>query len=167
MKIANSGVFYSWVALLTIIIDQISKDVVVNNIPYQGLVNIFSWFAFTHVYNTGAAFSFLADQPGWQSYMFLAIAGIVSVVIFSYLRKISYKARYTAISLNLILGGAIGNAIDRIFHDHVIDFILVYVKDVFTYPAFNIADSAICVGVFILIIISIFSPDPRKEKEEQ
>ena len=166
MKLSSSGLFYSWVALLTIIVDQISKDIVVRNIPSHGNIEIFSWFSLTHVYNTGAAFSFLASQSGWQSYLFLAIAAVVSIGIIAYLAKIPMQSKATAVSLNLVLGGAIGNAIDRVFHSHVVDFISVYVKDVFNYPAFNIADSAICVGAFLLVVISIFAKDPKIEVDK-
>jgi len=76
------------------------------------------------------------------------------------------QSKATAVSLNLVLGGAIGNAIDRVFHSHVVDFISVYVKDVFNYPAFNIADSAICVGAFLLVVISIFAKDPKIEVDK-
>ena len=166
MKISSSGLFYSWVALLTVIADQITKDLVVKNIPYMGSIDIFFFFFLTHVYNTGAAFSFLADQPGWQGYLFLGIAAVVSVVIISVLAKMPAKSAVMAVSLNLVLGGAVGNAIDRVFLSHVVDFISVHVDGVFNYPAFNVADSAICVGAFLLVVISIFGKDPDIEVDK-
>ena len=157
MKISSSGLFYSWVALLTVIADQITKDLVVKNIPYMGNIDIFSWFSLTHVYNTGA---------GWQGYLFLGIAAVVSVVIISVLAKMPAKSAVMAVSLNLVLGGAVGNAIDRVFLSHVVDFISVHVDGVFNYPAFNVADSAICVGAFLLVVISIFGKDPDIEVDK-
>lgn len=162
MLIFKTGIFYWWIVVLVIILDQLSKYLVVANLDYQSIYNIFPWFAITHVYNKGAAFSFLADQSGWQSYFFISIALVSFFVILWMMYKSSRDKIWLNASLALIAGGAVGNLIDRIVHNYVIDFILVYVKGVFTYPAFNIADSAVCVGATILVIISF-----KKDKVDQ
>lgn len=163
MKVFQTGLFYWWVILIAILLDQGSKYLIVSEIPYQGTVSIFSWFALVHVYNTGAAFSFLAGESGWQAYFFIGIALLALIVIGVCLYKSSRSQKLYNISLAFIAGGAIGNVIDRLLYNHVIDFILVYVKGVFTYPAFNIADSFICVGVFFMVIHALFLD--KKEKK--
>jgi signal peptidase II len=114
----------------------------------------FDWYL---TYNTGAAFSLLADAGGWQRWMFTAIAIVVSLVIVQWIRKLEPGDSLTALSLSLILGGAIGNLIDRILLGHVIDFIQVWLGS-YPFPAFNIADAAISVGAALLILSSFYGP---------
>ncbi len=165
MKIFQTGLFYWWVAVIAVVLDQITKWLIVENIPYQGTVNIFSWFSLVYVHNTGAAFSFLAGAGGWQTYLFLAIAVVAVVIIGVCLYRSKRSQILYGVSLSFIAGGAVGNVIDRVCYDHVIDFILVYVKGLFTYPAFNIADSFICVGVFLLIVEAIFFDKKKGEQK--
>jgi signal peptidase II len=105
----------------------------------------------TRLHNTGAAFSFLADEAGWQRWLFTALAIIVSIVLALWLRRIPAYARVLATAVALILGGAIGNVIDRVRLGHVIDFIYAH-WDRHYFPAFNVADSAICVGAGLLLL---------------
>ncbi len=165
MSIFRTGLFYWWLVVLTIVLDQLTKLLVVENIPYQGTIDLIPCLALVHVYNTGAAFSFLANQGGWQSYLFIIIAIVAVIIIGVSLYRTSRQRWVLCSSLALIGGGAIGNVIDRIAYGHVIDFILFYVRGVFTYPAFNLADSAICVGVAVLVIHSLFFD--KKSQEEQ
>ena len=112
---------------------------------------MFNW---TLMHNTGAAFSFLAEAGGWQRWFFAVIAIVVSIVIVVWIKRLRQDEKWQAIALALILGGAIGNVIDRILLGYVVDFIDIYYKQ-WSWPAFNIADSAIFIGVAMIIIESI------------
>jgi signal peptidase II len=149
------------ISLVVIILDQITKSVAVSNLVLFQPVNIFPGFNFTLMYNEGAAFSFLSDASGWQRWFFSTVAIIVSIAIVIWLKTLAPGQRVTALSLTLILGGAIGNVWDRILLGHVVDFIDVYYAS-YHWPAFNIADSAITVGAAILIIESLLQA--RHEK---
>ncbi len=115
------------------------------------------------MHNTGAAFSFLHDAGGWQRWFFSVIALLVSGLILYWLAKMSRHERVQAIAFSLILGGAIGNVIDRILNGYVIDFIQVY-YDVYYFPAFNIADSAISIGAVLLIFDIVRTYDKGKKQ---
>jgi signal peptidase II len=144
----------SWalsIALSVVFLDQLTKWLVSRAFVYGETLTLFPGFAFTLRHNTGAAFSFLADAAGWQRWFFVVTALIVSVVIFFWLNHISARRKMEGWSLALILGGAWGNVIDRIYHGYVIDFILIYYQD-WQFPAFNIADTAISVGVALFIL---------------
>lgn len=106
-------------------------------------------------YNRGAAFSFLNDAGGWQLWLFGMIAVLVSVVLMVMLFRAKIYDRFTAIGFSLIVGGALGNLIDRIIHGHVIDFIDFHINT-WHWPAFNVADSSVCMGATLLIVIQIF-----------
>ena len=145
---------YWLLVLLAIVLDQIIKMAVLKNFQFAERLNIIpNFFDLTLVYNTGAAFSFLADAGGWQKFFFLGLA----VVICSYLARAIVKndfGTWGKWGAAAIIGGAIGNVIDRLLHGHVVDFLLFYWQNWF-YPAFNISDSFICVGAVCLIIDSI------------
>ncbi|MEH6798342.1 MAG: signal peptidase II [Halopseudomonas sabulinigri] len=142
-----------WLSLLIIALDQLTKWVAVSNLEmYQQVPVIADLFSFTLAYNTGAAFSFLADAAGWQRWLFAAIAVVVSVVLCVWLSRLDRSKRLEAIALALILGGALGNLYDRVVLGHVVDFILVHWQQRWFFPAFNIADSAITVGAALLIL---------------
>ncbi len=137
-------------ALVVVILDQASKWAVLGRFEYGERLNLIpGWFDFTLVYNTGAAFSFLAGAAGWQRWFFTALAIVASVVILFLLRRHGGQPLF-ATSLALIMGGAIGNVIDRIVHAKVVDFLLFYRGDWY-FPAFNVADSAITIGAVLLI----------------
>ncbi|MDR6678965.1 signal peptidase II [Pseudomonas oryzihabitans] len=152
-----------WLALsvLVILLDQLSKAYFQNNLSlYQQVAIIPDLFSWTLAYNTGAAFSFLADHSGWQRWFFAGIALVVSVVLVVWLKRLRNDT-WTAIALALILGGALGNLYDRMVLGHVIDFILVHWRQEWFFPAFNVADSAITVGA-IMLALDMF----RKKKPE-
>jgi len=137
-----------------VLLDQIAKQIAEHTlIPHEAveLTPFFDWYL---TYNTGAAFSFLASAGGWQRWLFTAIAIVISGVILQWLRNLASEEKLTAISLSLILGGAIGNLIDRIYLGHVVDYIQVWLGS-YPWPAFNIADAAISVGAFMLILSSL------------
>lgn len=142
-----------WISLLVVALDQSSKLFAeAQLVPHQA-VNLFPYFDWYLTYNTGAAFSFLADAGGWQRWLFTAIAIVISVIILQWIRNLAREETLTAVSLSLILGGAIGNLIDRIYLGHVIDYIQVWLGS-YPWPAFNVADAAIFVGAVLLIVSS-------------
>lgn len=147
-----------FIAAIVIILDQISKWLIVSHIPFHSAVAILPVFNLTHVYNPGAAFSFLADAGGWQRHFFSALALGASIVIIFILRK-HHQDQIFALALSLILGGAIGNLIDRVLLGHVIDFIQVYWGQHY-FPAFNIADSAITIGAILMLWDGLFVKKP-------
>ena len=119
-------------------------------------------FQFTLLHNTGAAFSFLHDAGGWQRWFLVAVSSGVSIFIGQWLYRIRHDEKLLALALALILGGALGNLIDRAFVGYVVDFIVVHWEHHY-FPAFNIADSAICVGAALMILDMLFHP-PHKEQ---
>lgn len=142
-----------WLTLLVLVIDQASKVYFDSALQmYQQVVIIPDYFSWTLAYNTGAAFSFLADSAGWQRWLFALIAVVVSAVLVIWLKRLGRDDTWLAIALALILGGALGNLYDRIAYGHVIDFILVHWQNRWYFPAFNFADSAICVGAVMLAL---------------
>lgn len=149
------------ISLLVVLLDQISKAIMLVWLePYQ-TVAVLPMLNMTLAFNTGAAFSFLADAGGWQRWFFTGLALVVSVILIVWLTRIPAHKRLESWSLTLILGGAVGNLIDRLVYGHVVDFIDVYLGSAH-WPAFNVADSAICIGAVLLIIDSF-----RKTPESQ
>lgn len=146
-----------WAAVVGIIVglDQITKQLAEAGLsPYTPQPVIPGFFNLTLAYNPGAAFSFLAGAGGWQRWLFLALAVGVGMVLARWLlvrpaREISWP-----LAFSLIMGGAVGNALDRVWHGHVIDFIQVYYRDWY-WPAFNLADSAITVGAALYIWLTL------------
>lgn len=156
----NSGVrrFIAWlvVALVVIAADQMTKWAIVEWVPLYGKVPLNSFINLTHQQNTGAAFSFLAGASGWQRWFFVVLATGVSGVITVWIWRIRTEGPLIlAAGLALVLGGAVGNLIDRIRFGYVTDFIQVWFGD-WAFPSFNVADSAITVGAALLIIDALF-----------
>ncbi len=145
---------YWLVALAAIILDQISKSAILARFEYQERLNIIPhFFDLTLVYNPGAAFSFLANMGGAQKYLFIVLAFVIS----GYLARGIAKNEFGKLgnwAAAMIIGGALGNVIDRFVHEKVVDFLLFYWGEHY-YPAFNVADSFICVGAVLLAIDSI------------
>lgn len=140
-------------SLLVLVIDQVSKAHFEGRLEmFQQIVVIPDYFSWTLAYNTGAAFSFLAEGGGWQRWLFAVIAVVVSAVLVVWLKRLGRDDTWLAIALALVLGGALGNLYDRIALGHVIDFILVHWQNRHYFPAFNFADSAICVGAIMLAL---------------
>ena len=152
-----------WLSLLVFVLDQASKLWFDNNLNmYQQIVIIPDYFSWTLAYNTGAAFSFLADADGWQRWFFAAIALVVSAVLVVWLKRLKADETWLALALALVLGGALGNLFDRVAYGHVIDFILVHWQNRWYFPAFNLADSAITVGA-ILLALDMFKSQKSEE----
>lgn len=137
-------------AALIVGADQLAKAWFNGHLHYGERQRVLPFFDFTLLYNPGAAFSFLADGQGWQRWLFTAIALIAAALIIHLLRRNLDQVLFCG-SLMAILGGAVGNVVDRIQHGHVIDFLLFY-WDTWYFPAFNIADTAITCGAFLLIL---------------
>ncbi|MDH5409070.1 MAG: signal peptidase II [Gammaproteobacteria bacterium] len=145
---------WTWLSAVVIVLDQITKYMASTMLLMYKPVAIFPMFNFTLMHNTGAAFSFLDDAGGWQRWFFTVIALAVSTFLIVWIKRLTAKEKLQAIALALILGGAIGNVIDRIWLGYVVDFIDVYYQQ-WRWPAFNIADSAISIGAVLIIIDTI------------
>ena len=143
-----------WLTVIVVIFDQLTKYIASTTLDMYQSISVMPMFNWTLRHNTGAAFSFLADAGGWQRWFFAVIAVVVSAVIVLWIKRLEQHEKWQAVALALILGGAIGNVIDRIWLGYVVDFIHVYYQQ-WHFPAFNIADSAISIGVVMIIIDSI------------
>lgn len=137
-------------AAIVILLDQLTKITVSKLLAYGDSHAVTSFFNIVLAHNKGAAFSFLASEPGWQRYFFTGL-GIAAALFMIYLLKKNAGQRLFCWALSLILGGALGNVIDRILYGYVIDFLDVHVGS-WHWPAFNVADSAICVGAALFVI---------------
>lgn len=147
---------YLTLSVIVLAFDQATKWAMVSWLSLYETVSVMPYFNLTMAHNYGAAFSFLADAGGWQRWFFIGLASLISIVLLVWLAKLKPHAKLEAISLSLILGGAIGNVLDRIVHGYVIDFLDVYIG-INHWPAFNIADSAIFIGAGLLILDSFKS----------
>jgi len=143
------------ISILVLIADQVTKLWFDSHLFPGQRINVLPFFDFTLMFNPGAAFSFLADQPGWQRWFFSGL-GICASIFILWLMGRPHNSRRFMLALSLILGGAIGNVIDRILYGQVIDFLLFYWQTWY-YPAFNLADSAITGGAILLIVDELLS----------
>ncbi|HUA22785.1 MAG TPA: signal peptidase II [Steroidobacteraceae bacterium] len=161
-----SGLPWLPVTILVIILDQLVKLWIVGHLPLYGTVRVLPVLDITLTYNRGAAFSFLAGASGWQKWLFAGLAVIVAAGIVAWLRRLDGRTqRLLCLSLTLIMGGALGNLIDRLRIGHVVDFIIAHWHGVFFPWAFNIADSAITVGATLLVVDAwLQSRRPKKER---
>ena len=155
---SSTGRFLAWISLAIVIVaaDQASKWAIIEWVELYGRVPINSFINLTHQQNTGAAFSFLADASGWQRWFFIVLASVVSAVIVVWLWRIRKDGPGVLMAgLALVLGGAVGNVIDRIRLGYVTDFFQVWFGN-WAFPSFNVADAAITVGAAFLIIDALF-----------
>ena len=152
-----------WLAAVVVLADQFTKALVVMNMSLYDRIELLPVFGLTRMHNTGAAFSFLATAGGWQRWFFITIALVVTVLVCVWLKRMPRTGQgWLAASLTLIVGGAVGNVIDRVFRGHVVDFLSVHWQQWF-FPAFNVADAAITVGAVILLADSFY--DGRRKKK--
>ena len=140
-----------WVSVVVLLADQCTKLLADAMLALYQPVELIPYVALRKAYNSGAAFSFLADESGWQRWFFIALAMIVIGVLVVWLRRLPTTEVRSSLALALILGGAAGNVVDRLVYGYVIDFIDVYYES-WHWPAFNIADAAISVGAFLLLL---------------
>jgi len=154
----------AWLLLSIVIIaaDLLSKHWASNNLTLYSSQEITSWLNFHLAHNRGAAFSFLHDANGWQRWFFSSVSSIVSIILLVWLWQTPRNAWRQALALSLVLGGAIGNLVDRLYLGYVVDFIDVHYAG-WHWPAFNIADAAITVGVALLVIDGLI---PRRQKQD-
>jgi len=145
-----------WISVIIVVIDQLTKFAAVVTLTLNQPVKILPFLNITLMRNTGAAFSFLATHD-WSSWLFGIFAVVISVCILVWLKRLPKNRIWLAVALTLILGGAIGNLIDRIHLGFVIDFIQLHYQNRFYWPAFNIADSAITVGAVMVALEVLFS----------
>ena len=141
--------FYA-ISFAIVILDQLTKKIILAKMALRDVVEVTSFFDIVHLHNYGAAFSFLHNAGGWQRYFLSAISILVSIVLPFYIKKNQHEI-FLAMGLTLVLGGAIGNLVDRLFLGYVVDFVSLHIDDIFYWPAFNVADSAISLGVILLI----------------
>ncbi len=152
-----------WLSAIVIVLDQISKLIITELYVLGDSTPVFSFFNIVRAHNTGAAFSFLAAESGWQRWFFALIAVAVSIMLVQWLRKLPTNDRFMAVALTLVLGGAIGNLIDRMVLGYVVDFLDFYWNGQH-FPAFNIADSAITVGAVMLAVDVLRNPGKEEKK---
>lgn len=157
--------FAGWIALsaLIVVVDQIAKWIVLQTLSYGNPVEVTEFFRLILVFNPGAAFSFLADQPGWQRWFFVGLAVVICGWMLGLLARHQHE-RLLPLAFSLIIGGAIGNVIDRLAYGAVVDFLYFHVGR-YGWPAFNVADSAISVGV-ALMLWAQFRPQGKPSKEQ-
>ena len=154
----------SWLAVsaLVIALDQLTKAWVLTSLPeYTAIPVIEGYWNWYRTYNTGAAFSFLSDAGGWQKYFFVALAVAITGLLAYWLSRTPRRDWRTALPYALVIGGAIGNVIDRLLHGHVVDFIQWHWRDYY-WPAFNIADSAIVAGAVAIAVYGLFGSQRDK-----
>ena len=157
----DSGWRLWWLMLLVLVADQVTKQVVIANMQLFDSIDLLPFFNLTYVRNYGAAFSFLSDAGGWQRWFFTLIAVVISCVLAVWLARNNKTQLKLNLALSLVLAGAIGNLIDRSIYGYVIDFLHLYYQN-WHYPAFNIADSAICIGAALLIWDSFSNDEVKK-----
>ncbi|HMB43560.1 MAG TPA: signal peptidase II [Luteimonas sp.] len=159
----NNALPWLGLSAVVVVLDQLSKAWVLATLPeFQPvpvLPGFWNWF---RTYNTGAAFSFLSDAGGWQKYVFVALALLISVVLARILSRTARGEWRTAAPFALVIGGAIGNVIDRLVHGHVIDFVQWYWHDHY-WPAFNLADSAIVAGAVGIGLFGLLQRKPAQD----
>lgn len=154
-------------SVLILVVDRVTKDIFEGTLSiYQRIEVIPGYFDWTLAYNTGAAFSFLADAAGWQRWFFAAIAIVVSVVLVVWLKRLKRHETLLAVALAMVLGGALGNLYDRVVLGHVVDFILVHWQSRWFFPAFNLADTFITIGA-ILLALDMFKSDKSAKEAAQ
>jgi signal peptidase II len=140
-----------WLSFFVVLLDQATKALVIGTVKVQDTIALLPILDVVYLENTGAAFSILAQASGWQRWFFIALALVVSVTLMLWLRRIRADQTLLAIGLSLVLGGALGNVIDRVMHGYVVDFIYFNWRD-WDFPAFNIADAAISIGAACLLL---------------
>lgn len=171
-RLKTSGLVYGWIAVLIIVLDQWTKALASANLELHDPQAVMSFFNLTLSHNEGAAFSFLSQAGGWQRWFFTGLALGVSVLLLIWMARLERSARWEAVAISLILGGALGNVIDRVTLGYVVDFVDVYypvagpgcfpgfsfwaMDQACHWPAFNIADAGISVGAVMMVIDALF-----------
>ena len=164
LSIGRSGIRWLWISLLVIVVDQLSKLWIERTMSLGDSFVVLPILDIVRAHNTGAAFSFLADAGGWQRWAFTLLAVGVSIALVIWMRKLALATQgLLAFGLTLILGGAIGNVIDRVEHGYVVDFVHAHWGPHY-FPAFNVADAAISIGAVLVILDSLLEGRARRAK---
>ena len=161
----ETGLRWLWLTAVFLLADQVTKQLVVSNMDLYQSIDILPFFNLTYVHNPGAAFSFLADQGGWQRWYFTAIASIASIIFIVWLAKTPKQQALLSAAFALMLSGAVGNLIDRVLFGYVIDFLHFYGFG-YDFPAFNIADSMIFIGAALMIFDSFKNGESDKKTQD-
>lgn len=152
-----------WLSFFVVLLDQVTKALVVGSIKMKSAIALLPILDIVYLENKGAAFSILHDAAGWQRWFFIGLALIVSIALMIWLRRLRIPEQTVlAIGLALVLGGALGNVIDRVWHGYVVDFIYFHWRDWY-FPAFNVADSGITLGAACLLL-DAFKESGREKK---
>lgn len=152
-----------WLSGLVLLLDQVSKAWIQATLKLYESIDLLPFLRIFYVHNTGAAFSFLSAAGGWQRWFFAAVAVVAIVAVFIWIGRLKSHQHRLALGLSMILGGAIGNLIDRLRFGYVIDFIDAYYQT-WHWPVFNVADSAITVGVGLVLLDSLLSPTDKADR---
>ncbi len=163
--LSGSKLRWLWLAGLVIVLDLGTKAMATAMLTYGNPVPVMPMFNLTLLHNTGAAFSFLAGESGWQRWFFVTLAAVVSVFLVRWLKALKASETWSAIAIALILGGALGNVYDRVVHGYVVDFLHFYWND-YHFPAFNFADTAITIGAGMMILDIFRQSGESKDKAE-
>jgi signal peptidase II len=158
---------YYWIALLILLLDHIAKWIAQAKLYSNAAVEIIpGYLRLSYLHNTGVAFGFFDDiQAAWKPYVLAAMALIAIAVILVYSMRVSPNRKLLQVALAITMGGILGNFVDRIFRGFVIDFIEFHIQDVFYWPTFNVADSAITIGIALLMIDTVRTPAPERDRE--
>jgi len=167
LPLSQTGIRWLWISVAVIALDQLTKLWVVSTMALEETIPVLPVFSIHRTFNEGAAWSMFANAGGVQRWIFSGLAAVVSVGLVVWLRRLALSSQALLIAgLALILGGAIGNLIDRLYLGHVIDFLLFYWNTA-RFPAFNIADSAITVGAGLVILDAIFEGQPGRQARKK
>ncbi|MGL4601436.1 MAG: signal peptidase II [Plesiomonas sp.] len=158
----STGLRWLWLAALIFAVDIGTKLWVMNSFTLYESIKILPFFNLTYVHNPGAAFSFLAEHSGWQRWFFAGIASLVTLSLMVWMYKTPVTHRLPNFSYALIIGGALGNLFDRLVHGYVIDFLDFYIGTSH-WPAFNIADIAICLGAGLVVLDGFLAPSEKTQ----
>lgn len=163
-SLSSTGLRWLWLVAVVLVLDFASKQWILNNFALGQGQPLFPLFNLYYARNYGAAFSFLADHGGWQRWLFAAIAIAIVIALLVMMYRSSAQQKLNNIAYAFIIGGALGNLFDRLWHGFVVDFIDFYIGN-WHYPTFNLADSFICVGA-AMIILEGFLPTKKSVKRE-
>ena len=153
-----------WLSFFVVLLDQTTKALVIGTVKTQDTIALLPILDIVYLENTGAAFSIFAEASGWQRWFFIGLALTVSIVLMLWLRRIRAEQTLLAIGLSLVLGGALGNVIDRVMHGYVVDFIVLHAGE-YHWPTFNVADASITIGALLLAYDLIFSHRRSKTQD--
>ncbi len=161
----KSGLVWLWLSVLLLAVDYLSKTLVVSTMQLGQSIELLPVFNLTYVHNYGAAFSFLSEAGGWQRWFLSGIAIAIALLLTFWLKRLPATSKLLCSAYAMVLAGALGNLHDRIMYGYVIDFIHVY-YDSWHFPAFNIADTAICIGAGLLLL-DAFTGDVSPKEAKQ